>query len=55
VRNRFGHPHPTTLKTLALAGVRVWRTDRDGEVTAWTDGSRLEVGAASRGARIDLW
>jgi competence protein ComEC len=55
VRNRFGHPHPTTLKTLASARVRLWRTDRDGEVTAWTDGSRLEVGAASREGRIDLW
>lgn len=55
VRNRFGHPHPTTLQTLASARVRVWRTDRDGEVTAWTDGSRLEVGAASKEGRIDLW
>ncbi len=55
VRNRFGHPHPNTLKTLASARVRVWRTDEDGEVTAWTDGSRLEVHAAAKDARIDLW
>lgn len=33
VRNRFGHPHATTLLTLAKAAARVWRTDRDGTVT----------------------
>ena len=42
-RNRFGHPHPTTLSTLAAAGVRVWRTDRDGEVIAETNGETLVV------------
>jgi competence protein ComEC len=55
VRNRFGHPHPSTLRTLASARVRIFRTDQDGEVTAWTDGTRLEVRSASRDARIDLW
>jgi competence protein ComEC len=42
-RNRFGHPHPTTLAALAAAGARVWRTDEDGAVTVTTDGDRLEV------------
>ncbi|MFB6240058.1 MAG: ComEC/Rec2 family competence protein [Gemmatimonadota bacterium] len=39
--NRFGHPHPLTLLTLAEAGVPVRRTDRDGTVcvTASPDGS----------------
>lgn len=39
--NRFGHPHPLTLETLTAAGVRTWRTDRDGElcVRARTDGT----------------
>jgi competence protein ComEC len=46
VRNRFGHPHPTTLAALAAAGVRVWRTDRDGAVTVTTDGKSLEVASA---------
>ncbi|HEY1692091.1 MAG TPA: DNA internalization-related competence protein ComEC/Rec2 [Polyangiaceae bacterium] len=45
-RNRFGHPHPTTLATLAAAGVRVWRTDHDGAVTVTTDGRSLDVTAA---------
>ncbi len=42
-RNRFGHPHPTTLATLAAAGVRVWRTDEDGEIVAQTNGEDLDV------------
>jgi competence protein ComEC len=55
VRNRFGHPHQTTLTTLNSAGVRVFRTDRDGEVTAWTDGVRLEVQATGGEHGSDLW
>jgi len=43
VRNRFGHPHPHTLDTLASAGVRVLRTDRDGAVVVTTDGVGLDV------------
>ncbi len=43
LRNRFGHPHPNTLATLGHAGLKLFRTDRDGAVTAWTDGERLEV------------
>jgi competence protein ComEC len=47
VRNRFGHPHPTTLATLAQAGVNVFRTDVEGAVTTWTDGEGLHVEAES--------
>ncbi|MBX3207284.1 MAG: ComEC/Rec2 family competence protein [Labilithrix sp.] len=43
VRNRFGHPHPSTLETLERAGVRVLRTDRDGSVVVTTDGRSLDV------------
>jgi competence protein ComEC len=43
LRNRFGHPHPNTLATLRDAGVKVFRTDADGAVMAWTDGERLVV------------
>jgi competence protein ComEC len=43
LRNRFGHPHPNTLHVLRDAGVHVFRTDADGAVTAWTDGSHLDV------------
>ena len=31
--NRYGHPHPTTLAALRSAVPRVYRTDRDGDVT----------------------
>jgi competence protein ComEC len=55
VRNRFGHPHPRTLRTLADAGVHVFRTDQDGEVSVWTDGARLEVRATGGERRRDLW
>ena len=30
--NRFGHPHPATLRALMQAGVEVHRTDEDGDV-----------------------
>ncbi|HSQ63208.1 MAG TPA: DNA internalization-related competence protein ComEC/Rec2 [Polyangiaceae bacterium] len=49
-RNRFGHPHPSTMATLSRAGVRVLRTDQNGAVTVTTDGHSLEIEAAeSRG------
>jgi competence protein ComEC len=55
IRNRFGHPHPTTLKTLAAAGIHVFRTDQDGEVAATTDGGGLVVQAVGGERRRDMW
>jgi competence protein ComEC len=52
-RNRFGHPHPSTLATLSAAGARIWRTDRDGAVVVTTDGDTLEarsIGKRGQGA-----
>jgi competence protein ComEC len=43
--NSFGHPSPDVTDRLEAAGVRVFRTDRDGAVTASTDGTRLSVRA----------
>jgi competence protein ComEC len=48
VRNHFGHPTRATLDTLARAGVRVWRTDRDGAVTASTDGVTWDIAPSAR-------
>jgi competence protein ComEC len=48
VRNRFGHPHAPTLEALARAGIRVYRTDRDGSVVVTTDGRSLDVRTVGR-------
>ena len=41
--NIFGHPSPEVTGRLDEAGVRVFRTDRDGAITVSTDGSSLSV------------
>lgn len=41
--NSFGHPHPGTLAALESAGATIYRTDRDGAVTLWSDGTRWQV------------
>ncbi len=46
--NSFGHPSPEVLERLETAGVRVYRTDRDGAVTVTTDGRSLDVRAFLR-------
>ncbi|HHY48079.1 MAG TPA: MBL fold metallo-hydrolase [Firmicutes bacterium] len=41
--NRYGHPSDSTLKALALAGAKVYRTDQNGTVTIRSDGERYVV------------
>ncbi|MCK6548995.1 MBL fold metallo-hydrolase, partial [Myxococcota bacterium] len=41
--NSFGFPHREVSERLARAGVHVWRTDLDGQVTFSTDGVHLDV------------
>jgi competence protein ComEC len=43
--NPFGHPVESVVERYARAGVRFLRTDRDGAVTALTDGKNLSVHA----------
>ena len=42
-RNRYGHPHQSTLDLLEEAGSRVLRTDRDGEVECTLSPRGIEV------------
>lgn len=45
-RNDYGHPTREALDRLGQVGARVWRTDRDGEVRAVSDGERVTLTAA---------
>ena len=40
-RNRFGHPAPEVVERLGAAGVRTFRTDRDGEIALVFSGGRI--------------
>jgi len=47
--NPFGHPHEEVLERLRAVGAEIWRTDRHGTITLWTDGLRVwTAGAAGR-------
>ena len=39
----FGHPHHEVLERLAAHSIPVFRTDRDGAVSVWTDGRKMRV------------
>jgi competence protein ComEC len=41
--NRFGHPAAEVIQRLEAAGARIYRTDRDGQVTADTDGKTFDI------------
>jgi len=41
--NRYGHPHPATLAALRAAVPRVYRTDRDGDVSVATGDGGLSI------------
>lgn len=41
-KNRYGHPHQQTLDTLAKFGIKIFRTDQDGDVEFVSDGKKFE-------------
>jgi competence protein ComEC len=41
LNNRYGLPDASVLRNLERAGARIYRTDRDGMLSLWTDGQRL--------------
>ena len=46
--NPYGHPARATLERLAVAGARVYRTDRDGSVAVTFDASGMSVTTSPR-------
>lgn len=52
-KNDYRHPHPETLQILSEDCVRTYRTDRDGQVTIRTDGTRFRI-AAEKGTPANL-
>ena len=44
--NDYGHPHAVTLQKLAAAGVTVYRTDLNGNITITSDGLNISISAA---------
>ncbi len=41
--NPFGHPSPEAVERILAEGTRLYRTDRNGAITATTDGQSLDV------------
>jgi competence protein ComEC len=41
--NRYGHPVPSLLEQLGADGMRVFRTDRGGDITVYFDDGRVLV------------
>jgi competence protein ComEC len=43
LKNRYGHPAPSTIARLAAFHIPVFRTDQKGSITVWREGSALKV------------
>lgn len=50
--NDYGHPTQETLDRLRDAGVKVYRTDLNGEITVRSNGVRLDVTASRAGPQV---
>jgi competence protein ComEC len=46
VRNRYRHPHPTTLSKFRQRRIAVYRTDQQGEIDIETDGKDIKIKCA---------
>jgi competence protein ComEC len=53
--NRYGHPSPEALARLKAAGVKVYRTDLQGEITIISKGDGYEIKTAKETKEADLW
>src|SRR5215813_6317288 len=52
--NRYGHPAQVTLDRLEKAGVKIYRTDLNGEIAIVSDGNKFEVHAARQPVHVAL-
>ena len=43
IKNKFHHPHPSTLKKFTELGVKVYRTDLSGNIVVSTDSERYSI------------
>jgi competence protein ComEC len=50
--NRYGHPTKQTLDRLQKAGVKIYRTDLNGEIAIITDGNTYEIHAARQPIQV---
>jgi competence protein ComEC len=50
--NRYGHPTKQTLDRLQKAGVKIYRTDQNGEIAIVTDGNKFEIHAARQPIQV---
>jgi beta-lactamase superfamily II metal-dependent hydrolase len=50
--NRYGHPTKQTLNRLRKAGVKIYRTDLNGEIAIVTDGNKFEIQADRRPIQV---
>jgi len=53
--NKYGHPAQQTLDRLRKAGVKVYRTDLNGEIAIVTDGNTFEIHPARQSIQVALW
>jgi len=52
--NRYGHPAEQTLDRLRKAGVKIYRTDLNGEIAIITDGNKFEIHTAKQPIQVAL-
>jgi competence protein ComEC len=49
--NSFGHPTPEVIERLEAGGARIYRTDRDGQITVESDCTKVAVRTFTDGRR----
>ncbi|MFA4967218.1 MAG: DNA internalization-related competence protein ComEC/Rec2 [Candidatus Margulisiibacteriota bacterium] len=43
IKNKFHHPHPSTIKKFEELGIKIYRTDLNGTITVKTDGEKYSI------------